>query len=805
MITYYKLKSIRNHWFVLFEKDGEKTFIYDDIESLKKYFDINKDCIFVGGDNYYSDNFSLALLLKNGDLFGEVDFEEVLDLLPLSLDVTQEIVRSNDVKLDTCLLNMNRKVFNYNISDDLSDEDLRKVIEELTYKVDFIKELYFDRKDYFDWRLGLLSEFDLPNKYVTHSKGRLMEDIVSFNGNKIDSTHIDKNLQNYVDEMPELQELISKLSAEDINGLAINFGSTTISIGGQGLKDGLDKVVDTTGDNNYLYIDFNSFGPSIIINNGWLNDIADYPERYEQLRDRRIKLKGEKENSQKYYKRLINSFIDCFCIKESLGYNPNISRSVVINGVVIMYLLYKQIEKLGVRVIEVNTDGMIIKCPRENNDMIKSIASLLCKNLNMSCDVDLIKKIAHRNTQSYCVEFEDGSVKKIGVFGKMEDDLLQTNSKRYLSECLLNYYLNNDNDIMEKLKEIASKNDPTVFQEILHKSSKTGQLYMIQDSELLELTSSSNRVVVVKDESRNPIFKRNAAGKIVPYNSKVNYELVNEGLNDFDISRLDLNYYFGQVKKNIEATSGKKVVMLDIDGTLVEDLDKEKVVEETLNKMKIKVCLESKDELYRQVGWAYLSFMSACKKEKGYGTVDNFAIYCKERCSSILGDIDYKKFAETYFKVEAKLAESEIKVFPGLEEGIQKLRCQGYDISIYTNGMPLVQKAKLKQIPFLGKIVHMGNLANSYAKSSKKGFLDQVEQLRLDSTFDTVIMVGNGSSDLPPKTLNIPTYILLNGRSESELSRAVRKRVEKEENVSIVEDMVDLAKVLLKKTTIKNI
>jgi len=804
MITYYKFKSIRNHWFVLFEKDEEKVFIYDDIYALKNYIDNNRDSIFVGGDNYYSDNFSMASLLKNGDLVSEVDYEEVLDLLPLSLDVTQEIVRSNDIKLDTCLLNLGRKVFNYNINEYLTDKDLRKVIEELCYKVDFIKELYSSRKDYFDWRLGLISEFNLPQKYVTHSKGRLMEDIVSFNSKKINGICIDKNLQKYVDQMPELQELISKLSVDDTKGLAIDFGSTTITIGGQGLKDGLNKVVDTTGDNNYLYIDFNSFGPSIIINNGWLNEICDYPFRYEQLRDRRIKLKEESVNSQKYYKRLINSFIDCFRIKESLGYNPDISKSVIINGVVIMYLLYKQIENLGVEVIEVNTDGMIVKCPKENNDLIRSIVSLLCKNLNMSCDVDQIKKIAHRNTQSYCVEFEDGSVKKIGVFGKMEDELLQTNSKRYLSECLLNYYLNNDNDIMKKLREIVSRGDSSLFQEILHKS-KSSTLYMIQNGEFVELNSSSNRLVVVKDESRNPIYKRNAAGKIVPYNSKINYELVNDGLSDFDIERLDLDYYFNQIKKNIEATSGRRIIMLDIDGTLVEDQDKEKIVRDTLDKMKIKISDELLDELYKQISFAYLSFMSACKKEKGYGTVDNFALYCKERCSSILGDIDYKKFADTYFKVEVKQAESDTKVFPGVEEGIKKLRCQGYDISIYTNGMPVVQKAKLKHVSLAGKIIHIGTLADSYAKSSKKGFLDQMEQLKIDPSIDTLIMVGNGSSDLTPKTLNIPTYIILNGKDESSLSRIVRTRAQKEENVDIVSDMVELSKILSKKSIRKNI
>lgn len=802
MVIYYKFKAIGNHWFILFEKDLEREFIYDDVDALRKYFYENKEALFVGGDNYYNDNFKIASLLKYGTLNRDVFFEEVLELLPISLDVTQEIVRSNDVKLDTCLLNLNRKVFNYNISDELTDEDLGKVIEELRYKVDFVKELYAERQEYFKWRLGLLREFHLPIKYVTHSKGRLMEDIVAFNGKKREGILIDKNTQKYVDEMPALQDLIHRLSIQDFKDVEVLFGSTAIKVGGQGLKDGLFKVVDTTGENNYLYIDFNSFGPSIIINNRLLEGIASYPERYEQLRDRRIQLKAEKKEVQKYYKRLINSFIDCFHIEDSLGYNPDISKSIVINGVVIMFLLYKQIEKYGVDVIEVNTDGMIVKCPKEFNGKIKDVVATLCETLHMSCDVDPIKRIVHRNTQSYCVEFFDGSIKKIGVFGKMEDDLLQTNSKRYLSECLLSYYLNNDSDIMKKIESLVSRNDPTLFQEIVHSSTP---LYTVQDGELVLLTSEANRLVVVKDEPKNPLFKCNAKGKIVPYNSRVNYELVNDGFHAFDMTRLDLDYYFKQVKKNIEATSGRKVVMLDIDGTLVEDQDKDIVVKDTIAKMKIQLSNAEMTELYRQVRWAYLSFMSACKKEKGYGTVENLAVYVEERCKPFLGDIDYVEFVNTYLKLEAKYALTDTKVFPNVSLGILQLRCQGYDIAIYTNGMPVVQKAKLQRIPMSGKIIHMGTLADSYAKSSKKGFLDQIEQLKLDSTIDTVIMVGNGSSDLPPKTLNIPAYIVLNGRNEEDLSKTVRARVEKEENVQIVEDMVDLAKVLVKKPIRKNI
>ena len=58
-------------------------------------------------------------------------------------------------------------------------------------------------------------------------------------------------------------------------------------------------------------------------------------------------------------------------------------------------------------------------------------------------------------------------------------------------------------------------------------------------------------------------------------------------------------------------------------------------------------------------------------------------------------------------------------------------------------------------------------------------------------------MIGNGSSDVVPNTLNIPTFILLNGRSIEDLSKTIRNRNPKD-GVYVVEDIVEVAKTLSK-------
>ena len=58
-------------------------------------------------------------------------------------------------------------------------------------------------------------------------------------------------------------------------------------------------------------------------------------------------------------------------------------------------------------------------------------------------------------------------------------------------------------------------------------------------------------------------------------------------------------------------------------------------------------------------------------------------------------------------------------------------------------------------------------------------------------------MIGNGSLDVVPKTLKIPTFILLNGRSIDNLSKSIRNRSQND-GVFVVEDIVEVAKTLSK-------
>ena len=137
---------------------------------------------------------------------------------------------------------------------------------------------------------------------------------------------------------------------------------------------------------------------------------------------------------------------------------------------------------------------------------------------------DVIDKIVHRNMQNYCVQFEDGSFKAIGAFNGMEKEMFKPSGKNYISRALIEYYLDGKEDIMEIVKNLASENNPVLFQELIKKTAKSTPVYVYENGELVELTAPVNRIIAVNDAPSKPLFKKNSSGKLVAYNPKVKFE-----------------------------------------------------------------------------------------------------------------------------------------------------------------------------------------------------------------------------------------------------------------------------------------
>ena len=88
--------------------------------------------------------------------------------------------------------------------------------------------------------------------------------------------------------------MLKRFEDDDYEDTMVKLGNCVVSFDSQGILGTVrEDIIDNTGANTYLYIDFNSFGPNILINNGWLKGAVAHPNRYSQIKDLRIDLKAK--------------------------------------------------------------------------------------------------------------------------------------------------------------------------------------------------------------------------------------------------------------------------------------------------------------------------------------------------------------------------------------------------------------------------------------------------------------------------------------------------------------------------------
>jgi hypothetical protein len=166
---------------------------------------------------------------------------------------------------------------------------------------------------------------------------------------------------------------------EEIKDLKLDINGTTYTMGIGGLHSTESTVAHHT-DENYIMIDkdVESFYPRIILNQGM------YPEHlgpvflqvYRTIVDRRLEAKanGNKPVADSL-KIVINGSFGKFGSKYSILYAPNFLTQTTLTGQLSILLLIEMLEMAGIHVVSANTDGIVIKCPRNGVHILDAVVA----------------------------------------------------------------------------------------------------------------------------------------------------------------------------------------------------------------------------------------------------------------------------------------------------------------------------------------------------------------------------------------------------------------------------------------------
>lgn len=252
--------------------------------------------------------------------------------------------------------------------------------------------------------------------------------------------------------MPQLQralelvrESVFQLGAKgtvemppQLEGLEININQSTYKVGIGGLHSQEKKQVHKSDD--YWVIrdnDVASYYPSLILNSGeWPPALGQsFLREYESIKDERLaakdlqgKLKKAGDTKSPEYeearvgneggKIMINGTFGKTGSPYSVLFAPTMLIQTTVTGQLSLLMLIEWHELYGIPVISANTDGIVIKCPRNQVYVSEALIAEWQKRTGLEMETVEYSAVYSRDVNNYFAVKTDGEVKRKGEYSK---------------------------------------------------------------------------------------------------------------------------------------------------------------------------------------------------------------------------------------------------------------------------------------------------------------------------------------------------------------------------------------------------
>lgn len=373
---------------------------------------------------------------------------------------------------------------------------------------------------------------------------------------------------------PELQKVLEDMKKvviyrtnKDAFEKVINFYGTvyTIATGGLHSQD-RPAVLTSTDDYTYIHFDINSFYPSVMVayniapkhlNNNVFVKMVDY------FRLTRIKCKHTKDEdgliitgvhnklAAEALKIVINAIYGKFGFEMFFLFDRFAQMQVTINGQLMVMMVVEALELDGIHVVSANTDGIIVKLPKDKEEDFKRITDDWCAQNKLGADSEQYKLFVTRDINNY---FNIQSNDKIEYKGSLDPhqylkDLKKGYDMPVVAKAVFEYFahgvpvmetLRNHKDILDFCK---TQNVGKQF-EVVYQKVENGKVVDVHSQRHVRFYVSTKGVVIMKENVHDKKRSVLASGKPV---------IILNKLDDKDIAlrNIDYKYYYEEAYKII--------------------------------------------------------------------------------------------------------------------------------------------------------------------------------------------------------------------------------------------------------------
>ena len=390
---------------------------------------------------------------------------------------------------------------------------------------------------------------------------------------------------------PELQQMLAEMmqvsitrTNKDAFSKEITFYGTTYTLATGGIhSQDPPRICHSDDKFVYLHHDYTSYYPSIMISYNIAPkhlDKATFVRMVSYLKETRVKCKHTKDEDghvmegvpnkigAEALKIVINSIYGKLGSELSFLYDRFAQMQVTINGQLMTMTLIEELELNGIHVISANTDGIVIKLPRDKFNVYKDITDRWNATNKMGADYEEYKMIISRDINNYVDIQIDGTVEYKGAFDPKQylKELKKGYDAPIVAIAIFEYFVNNvpvmttlrnHKDILDFCK---TQNVGRQF-EVVYDVCEKGKIIHIHSQRHVRFYVSTKGVIIQKENKTSGAKSKLAGGNSV---------CILNSLDDLPIEERNINYgyYYNECYKIIDP------IMLEISPTRKGDRDK---------------------------------------------------------------------------------------------------------------------------------------------------------------------------------------------------------------------------------------
>jgi hypothetical protein len=227
-------------------------------------------------------------------------------------------------------------------------------------------------------------------------------------------------------EHPEFNRVMNWLKAQTITETKGVFTDITATVNGFTFVFGLggihgsveSEVIESDGEYVIVDLDVTSYYPNLAITNGFhpAHLGKEFVSIYKHLFEQR-KSYPKKSAESAMLKLALNGVYGDSNNQFSIFYDPLFTMSITLNGQLLLCLLAEGLMHIpGLRLIQVNTDGLTVRVPRANKMLVDLARAAWQTRTGLNLEEAVYKAMMIRDVNSYIGVFEDGSTKRKGAY-----------------------------------------------------------------------------------------------------------------------------------------------------------------------------------------------------------------------------------------------------------------------------------------------------------------------------------------------------------------------------------------------------